>query len=198
MTPVSTLLNTLRCLTVAEACWLLRVYQYQHDEMYHQPNRDRLFAYWTTPDEFELTQTARAGSAVVVKIRFLGGPKGARRYYGGNLVSLVVDRILLASQTRKIGFTWLLSFSQATTRHIKDQLNGRIPDALQQRTFFDDERDGHYEPPTLSDRKHDDLSPDNPVVDYVQIGDETYSIHENGSQEYVVNRDGVQTPIRVF
>lgn len=194
MTTVSILVHKLQYLTVDEACWLLRVYRHQHDEVFYRPNSDKIRAYWTTPCEFELNQTRRVEPAAIVRVRFLGGPGGVQKYYGGNLVSLVVDRILRAFQTQRVDFTWLLSFSPYATQHIRKQLKGRVPDALQQQTFSNNERYEHYESSTIRDRKRADLSFDNPAVDYAQIDDKIYSIHENGSQGCVVHRAGTQTP----
>lgn len=195
MKEVEVLMRKLRRITVAEACWLLFLYGHKHDEVYWQSRTDG-YSCWTTPYEFDLDESADTDFAISVRVRYQGGPRGRERFYWGNLVTLVVDRILLAYQTRRIGFAWLLGFDNCSTLHIKDQLKGRTPDTLLQRTFFNDERDGHYEPVTMCDREHDDLPFDNPVVDYVQIGDNIYPIHEDGTQGRVVQRAGKPIPIR--
>jgi hypothetical protein len=179
MNAIELLMNKLKRLTRKEACWLLELHGHKHDEIAVRME-GRL--YWTTPYEIAVGRRGEQVAAIVTEVRFLGGPRGIRKYYWGSLVSLVVDRILLTYQERKIGFAWLLCFNDQTTESIEKQLWDRIPDGFYQRTFFDDERTGHYEPVTMNDREHDDLPFDNPVVDYVQIGDDIYPIHEDGRQ----------------
>lgn len=195
MNAVEVLMQKLRRITISEACWLLFLHGHKHDEVYYESSVGG-YSCWTTPYSFDLYQTADQDFAVSCRIRYQGGPKGKEGFYWGNLVTLVVDRILLAHQTRGVGFAWILGFDDCSTCHIKEQLQGRIPDALLQRRFFNDERDGHYEPLTMSDREHDDLPFDNPVVDSVQIGDDIYPIHEDGRQGRVVQRAGEAIPIR--
>jgi hypothetical protein len=186
MNAIELLMNKLKRLTREEACWLLELHGHKDDEIAVRME-GRL--YWTTP--YEIAVGDGQVAAITTEVRFLGGPRGVRyyqKYYWGSLVSLVVDRILLAYQERKIGFIWLLGFNDQTTQSIEKQLWDRIPDAFYQRTFFDDERAGHYEPVTMNDRETDDIPFDNPVVDYVQIGDDIYPIHEDGRQGCVVQR----------
>jgi len=193
MNAVELLMDKLKRLTCKEACWLLELYGHKHDEI---AIRMEGRFYWTTPYEIAVGRRGEQVAAIITEVRFLGGPKRMRKYYWGSLVSLVVDRILLAYQERKIGFAWLLSFNDQITQNIEKQLWDRIPDAFYQRTFFDDERDGHCEPLTMNDREHDALPFDNSVVDYIQIGDNIYPIHEDGTQGCVVQRRGKPIPIR--
>jgi len=193
MNTAELLISKLKRLTRKEACWLLELYGHKHDEIAVRMG-DRF--YWTTPYEIAIGRHDEQVAAITTEIRFLGGPRGTRKYYWGNLVSLVVDRILLTYQERKIGFAWLLGFNDQTTQSIEKQLWDRIPDAFYQRTFFDDERDGHYEPVTMNDREYGDLPFDNPIVDYVHIGDDIYPIHEDGRRGCVVQRAGTPIPIR--
>jgi len=196
MNPALLLMRKLHNLTVSEACWILRIYGHVHDEIHVQTSED-VFARQSTPFELLLTDKLDGyRPAKTDTLMFVGGPMGKRNYYVGTLVTLVVDRILLARQTRNIGFAWLLNFDEQATLPAKEQLGQLVPSALLQKRMFGDERDGHWEPPvTMNDREADDVPFDAPVS-YMQIGGSTYPIYEDGNGSRVVQRAGRAIPIR--
>jgi hypothetical protein len=181
MTALDLLTHKLRKLTVDEFCWLAKVYECQDEELlYKTPagKTDRI-----TPAKLSAKPWEVMAFAKDCKVGFWGGPPGNENFYFGTLVTFAVDQILRAQVHQDIGFAWLLSFDSNNAKSIGVQIGHLRPDKLRQKTFWG----------TL---ENDECPFDNLVVDYVQIGENTYPIYEDGSQGCVVQRAGKAIPLR--
>lgn len=176
------LLRIARCWSVDEALWVLQVYRGTREEICWR-------SFWTTPWEIGIAvEGSKYASEVAVK--FLGGPDGTQECIG-SLLMFVIDRALNRWQRDGISWSWLLRFNGETETHISEQLKAYAPDCKRQQYLpgFHDTRFGNCEPGWRGD--------DERVVDYVQIGEDTYPILESGRQGYVMKRCGKKIPIRV-
>jgi len=182
------LLRKLARLTVDEAVWLLKVYRQANADFCLQGQTGTLYA--TTPKTLfsDWHWIKPHDPACTLPVRFLGGPvhkAKSRDYYGGTLVTLLVDRVCLVWQMEAIGYAWLLKFDPNSAVPIWHQLKEFQPKQLhpepppqrgpKQKLLFDnDEQAGHYEP--------------NPVTEYVEVRDTLIPLHEDGTQGYDMPR----------
>ena len=165
--------------TMSEAMWVLWAC-----------NSDNHYLWWK---KFWATaSTVAAGTdgslmAHEVPIRFQGGPANIKMF-GGSFAMFAVDRVLRLtfSEGREIG--WLLRFNPDSSRHIAQQLEPQRPKGggyTNERSYFGDERDGHYE--------RDDLLSHyegvEEITEYVQVGDSIVPIYESGRQGVAISME---------
>lgn len=174
MNAIDLLKKKLWKVTIGEGAWLAEVYGCDKTELARVAGRttfaDIVEGGWE--DNFFCRDTP---------VGFWGGPPDNENWYNGTLLTFLIDNILRAQVHRDIGFAWLLGFNDAAIGSLKTQIGAHEPDALRQKTFQWEVEDCPF---------------DNPVVDYLQIGDDIYPIHEDRSQGCVVQRAGTAIPIR--
>ena len=167
--------------SVDEALWVLKTYQCEHDRICWR-------SYWMAAHKLRCIKN-KYYRALLVKVKFFGGPSGTCEYIG-SLAMLVVDRVLARWQSDKIDWSWLLHFTSGTTLHIKDQLGQFRPDSLRQMFLlgFEGERNDHSEP------SFDDYADGERIIDYVKVGNDIYPILESGRQGHAVQQVGHKLP----
>ena len=181
MTAIELLTHKLRKLTVDEFCWLAKVYECQDEELLYKTPAgvtDR-----TTPAKLAAMPWEVIAFAKDCDVGFWGGPPGSENFYFGTFITFIVDQVLRAQVHRGVGFAWLLSFDGGAAKTMSIQIGHLRPDSLRQKTFWN----------TV---EKDECPFDNLVVDYVQVGENSYPIYEDGSQGCVVQRAGKAIPIR--
>jgi hypothetical protein len=177
----------LRRLTVAEVCWLLKVYSAEHVEFCIKCQSGTIYA--TTADSIHQgwNWIKDADPACALTVRFWGGPagqSGGYKRYDGTFVTLAIDRVLRSHQLYGLSYTWLLKFDGCSTQAIWKQLKTMVPAKLLRFAAPPEGRLGTEKQLTL----FEDTIYDNPVIEHVQFKDMTIPIHEDGSQGYSMPR----------
>lgn len=196
MTAIELLTHKLRKATVGELHWLSKVYKCESVEFVYTKSLGH------TERTTLATLAARPWEKICFghecKVGFWGGPPGYEGFYFGTFVTFMVDRILQACIHEDVGFAWLLSFDSGKTTSMSLQIGHLWPDRLKQKTFWGPEEgtDCLTQKTFWGPEKGTDCPFDNPIVDQVQIGNNIYPIHEDGSQGCVVQRVGKAIPIR--
>ena len=184
------LLEIAQVWSVDEALWVLQVYRYTREEICWR-------SFWTTPWDMCIAVDSSL-HASEVEVKFWGGPDGMR-VFTGSFLMFVIDRVLYRWHKDKVDWSWLLHFNCDTATHLEEQLKAYAPDCPRQRMlpgFGEEKRIDNSE--FDEDPFHSEFYQDGErIVNYVQIGGESYPILESGRQGYVVKRGGETIPIRV-
>jgi hypothetical protein len=119
-----------------------------------------------------------------VEVSFNGGPgEGQGDEYTGPFSMFVLDTVLRMNMLDGTSPTWLLWFDPAVNIHIADQLERFAPNGgYENRKFEYFGEDGLRDYADWVDSYEDE-----PVADYVQVGDKIIPITESGRQIAVVN-----------
>jgi hypothetical protein len=129
MTAIDLLMTKLKWLSQHETCWLLGIYGWSCHSVAVQREKGQA-PYFTTPREVYADSRSGARLGIKETIRFFGGPPGWRRYYWGNWIMFVIDKILYMQVKGDVGFKWILEFNPGDPTHIRDQLHACIPKQL--------------------------------------------------------------------
>lgn len=130
---IKVLFCKLKRLTVAEVCWLLKVYSADHTEFYIKNMTGTIYAASAHTIHHGWEWIKETDLASLLPVRFWGGPadgKGGREYYNGTFVTLAIDRILYSNQTHGVPYRWLLKFDEYENHPIWKQLKTLIPNKL--------------------------------------------------------------------
>ncbi len=114
-------------LTVAEAQWLFRLYNAEHNEFCLRGLTGLLTGASAATLNTDYTWIKSWNFASGIPTRFVGGPPRCRAYCNGTLVTFLVDRIMLCHLRYNTPMAWLVRFDSTATKAIWTQLADKIP-----------------------------------------------------------------------